>query len=45
MFPDQIFTLQDFVTSTKAISYLIAAGYLVAFPAFWRFLVAREKRD
>ncbi|MEW6443810.1 MAG: sulfate respiration complex protein HmcD [bacterium] len=40
---DQIHTLQEYMTSTKAVSYLIALLYLIAFPIFWRFLVAREK--
>ncbi len=41
----EIFTLQEFVTSTEAISYLIAGAYLIAFPAFWKFLVARDKEE
>ncbi len=41
-----VHTLHEFVTSTKAVSYLIALLYLVAFPAFYRFLVARDhERD
>jgi|YNPNPStandDraft_1061719.scaffolds.fasta_scaffold01496_10 hypothetical protein len=39
-----IHTLQEFVTTTKAVSYLIAVAYLIAFPFFWRFLTAREKK-
>jgi hypothetical protein len=38
-------TLQEFMTQTKGILYLLAVGYLVAFVGFWRFLHDREKED
>jgi len=31
-------TLQEFVTLTKGIEYIIAVLFLVLFPLFWRFL-------
>ncbi len=31
-------TLQDFLLVTKAETYLIAIGFLVMFPIFWRWL-------
>lgn len=43
MLSDPILTLQEFVTRTKALSYLLGLAYLVAFPLFWKFLVAKEK--
>jgi hypothetical protein len=33
-----IHTLQEFMTQTKGLIYLLAIGYLVGFVAFWRFL-------
>jgi len=44
MFFSDIHTLHEFVTSTKALSYLIALFYLAAFPAFYKFLVARDEQ-
>lgn len=37
-----IFTLQDFMTYTKGITYLIMGGILVFMPLFWKFLTDRE---
>ena len=37
-----IFTLQDFMTYTKGITYIIMGGILVFMPLFWKFLTDRE---
>ena len=39
----QIFTLQDFMFSTKSITYLVVVAALIAFPIFWRFLTDRDE--
>ncbi|MBL7180231.1 MAG: sulfate respiration complex protein HmcD [Pseudomonadota bacterium] len=36
-------TLQEFITYTQSIAYLLAAGALVALPLFWRFLTGRDE--
>jgi len=35
---DKMQTLQDFLTLTKGIEYLIAIGFLLIFIVFWKFL-------
>ncbi|TNF37375.1 MAG: hypothetical protein EP329_03290, partial [Deltaproteobacteria bacterium] len=35
-------TLQEFVTLTEGVSYLIAVGFALSFIAFWRYLTGRE---
>lgn len=35
-------TLQDFLLVSKAETYLIAIGFLVVFPFFWRWLNGRS---
>lgn len=37
-----IFTLQDFMTFTKGLTYIIMGGILVFMPLFWKFLTDRE---
>lgn len=37
------YTLQDFMISTKNITYLIMGGILIFMPLFWLFLTQREK--
>ena len=37
-------TLQEFMTHTKAIAYLLIAVALVALPSFWRFLTGRDNK-
>ena len=37
-------TLQDFLSHTKGICYLVAAAFLIGFIPFWLFLTDREKR-
>ncbi len=39
------FTLQDFYTHSKGITYLVMAGILVFMPLFWRFLTDRDDGD
>ncbi len=39
----EIFTLQDFYTFSKGITYLIMAGILVFMPMFWVFLTDRDE--
>ena len=36
-------TLQDFLTFTKGICYIVAAVFLIGFIPFWRLLTDREK--
>jgi len=38
------YTLQEFITYTQSIVYLLAAGALVALPLFWRFLTGRDEK-
>ena len=38
-----IFTLQDFMYFTKAITYLLIVVALIAFPAYWLFLTDRDE--
>jgi hypothetical protein len=38
-------TLWDFLTQTKAHSYLVGLLFLLAFIPFWRFLTEREPQD
>lgn len=37
------YTLQDFMTHTKAIAYLLIAVALIGLPLFWRFLTGRDE--
>ena len=39
----EIYTLQDFLTLTKGMSYLVALVILVGFIPFWIFLTDRQK--
>ena len=42
---DTIFyTLQDFMTHSKGITYLVMAGILIALPLFWFFLTGRDEK-
>jgi hypothetical protein len=36
------YTLQDFMTHTKAIAYLLIAVALIALPLYWLFLTGRD---
>lgn len=38
------YTLQDFMTHSKAITYLIMGGTLVFLGLFWHFLTARDEK-
>jgi hypothetical protein len=38
-----MYTLHDFMTHTKNITYLIMGGILIFLPLFWLFLNEREK--
>ena len=37
-------TLQEFLTHTKGVSYLIAVIVMVGFIPFWSFLIDREDK-
>ena len=37
-------TLQNFMTHTKGIAYLLIAVALVGLPLFWRFLTGRDNK-
>lgn len=39
------YTLQEFITHTQSIAYLLAAGALVVLPLFWRFLTGRDEKN
>ena len=38
----EIFSLQDFLTLTKSISYLLALGFILLFVVYWAFLIGKE---
>ncbi len=38
-----IYTLQDFMTYTKGVIYILIILTLVALPGFWRFLTERDE--
>jgi len=38
-------SLQEFMSHTKGMLYLLGGGYLVIFVAFWNFLHDRENED
>jgi len=38
-------TLQDFLTHTENVTYLLVAGFLVCFVWFWISLVKNEDRE
>ncbi len=38
-------SLQEFMSYTKGMLYLLGVGYLVIFIAFWKFLHDRENED
>jgi len=43
---DSVFyTLQDFFTHSKGMTYLLMGAALVAMTAMWNFLVARDEKD
>ena len=42
---DTIHTLQEFMTHTKGIVYILMVCYLIGFTWFWRFLHNREPKD
>lgn len=37
-------TLQEFMTHTKGIAYLLIGVALVVLPLFWQFLTGRDKK-
>jgi len=39
------YTLWDFLTWTKGVSYFVAFGLLLLFVPFYLFLTEREKKD
>jgi len=39
-----LYTLQDFMTHSKSITYLVMAGILIALPLFWCFLTGRDEK-
>lgn len=39
------YTLQDFLTHTKSITYLLVVGALIGFTWFWRFLTGNDDRQ
>lgn len=38
-------TLQDFLTLTKGVSYIVSAVILIGFIPLWLFLTEREKKQ
>jgi len=38
------YTLQEFITFTQSILYLLGAGGLIALLLFWRFLTGRDEK-
>jgi uncharacterized membrane protein len=41
---DEIYTLQEFLTYTKSISYLLAAMLMISSIWLWKFLVRKESK-
>ncbi len=39
------YTLQDYMTHTKGVTYLIMAGILVFLPLFWHFLTSGRDKE
>jgi len=39
------YTLQEFITHTQSIMYLLAAGAIVVLLFFWRFLTGRDEKN
>lgn len=39
-----IYTLQDFMTHSKSITYLVMGATLIVFLLFWSFLTGRDKK-
>lgn len=39
---DIFYTLQDFFTYTKGVTYLLIVAALISVALFWRFLTARD---
>jgi len=40
---DMFYTLQDFFTYTKGVTYILIVVALIAVTAFWNFLVGRDE--
>jgi hypothetical protein len=40
----EFYTLQEFMTHTKGIAYILMAVALVALPLFWRFITGRDEK-
>jgi len=38
------YTLQDFMTHSKGITYLIMGGILIFMPLYWLFLTDRDEK-
>ena len=38
-------TLQEYMTFTKGLCYIIAGIFMVGFIPFWLFLIDRERKD
>ncbi len=39
---EMFYTLQDFMTHTKGVVYIIMGAILVLMPLFWRFLTDKD---
>lgn len=42
---NEFFSLQDFMTFTKGITYLLIVAILLGITAFWQFLTGRDKDE
>jgi len=42
---ETIHTLQEFMTQTKGIIYILGIGWLIGFTWFWHFLNKNQKDD
>ena len=40
---EAIYTLQDFLSYTKGVTYLMIVAVLISIGAFWGFLVGRDE--
>jgi hypothetical protein len=41
---DTFYTLQDFMTHTKSVTYIIMGAILILMPLFWRFLTDKDEQ-
>jgi hypothetical protein len=38
-------TLQEFMTFSKGVTYIIMAGILILLPLYWKFITGRDEKN